>query len=264
MRLFFTLLLGALVAGTSHAQSLDQILSAADAAKANASRFSLDRGAVEGVVERGAKTEDAKRAAEIIRSPEFTQKVDKERARLQQEVFGMKEQPSTYYTDLNAEKRPCLAADERVYLFVSSSMPEATIRTYVKDIARLHDPNIIVIMRGFIGGMDKFQPTMEFITNMQKENRTCTGSDCAMYGVAFEIDPNLYRRFKPAQVPALIYTRGVTVQGEGSEGFDAAGSNVPTNPWWVIYGDSSLSYLFSRVSDASGSAVLADFSEILN
>jgi len=264
MRLFFTLLLGALVAGTSHAQSLDQIRSAADAAKANASRFSLDRGAVEGVVERGAKTEDAKRAAEIIRSPEFTQKVDKERARLQQEVFGMKDQPSTYYTDLNAENRPRLPGDERVYLFVSSSMPEATIRAYVRDIARLNDPNIIIVMRGFIGGMDRFQPTMEFITNMQKKDRSCTGPDCAMYAVPFDIDPNLYRRFKPVQVPALVYAQGVTVQGEGSEGFDAKGSNVPTNPWWVIYGDSALSYLFSRVSAASGSAVLADFNEILN
>lgn len=262
MQMFSFLLLASLMAGTSHAQSLEPIRSAADTAKANASRFSLDRGAVESVVERGAKTEDAKRAAEIIRSPEFAQKVDKERSRLQQEVFGLSE-PATYYTDLNAEKRSHLAVDERVYLFVSSSMPEATIRTYVKDLAKLKDPNIIVVMRGFIGGMDKFQPTMEFITNMLKEDRRCTGPDCAMRGVTFEIDPNLYRRFKPSQVPALVYARGVTVQGEGSEGFDANGSSVPTNPWWVIYGDSSLSYLFSRVSDASGSAVLADFSEIL-
>lgn len=264
MRLFSFFLLAILAASPAHSQPLDQIRSAADAAKANASQFSLDRRAVEAVVEKGLKTEDAKRAGEIIRSPEFKQKVDKERTRLQQEVFGIKEQPRSYYTDLNATKRPRLAADERVYLFVSSSMPETTIRTYVKDIARLNDPNIVVVMRGFIGGMDKFQPTMDFITTMLKENRTCNGPDCAMRGVAFEIDPNLYRRFKPAQVPALVYARGVTVLGEGSEGFDDKGSNIPANPWWVIYGDSALSYLFSRISDASGSAVLADFSEILN
>lgn len=269
MRIFITLLILALfipaVCGAE--QSVEAIRAATEAAKARASQFYLDREAIEAVVSGATKTDDARRAQEIINSTEFKQKIEKEKARVGQEYFGVPSQPAVpYYVDpvAEAERNKRLATDERIYLFVSSSMPAATLRAYVQDIDRLHDPNIVIVLRGFIGGMRQFGPSQEFINNLLKKDPHCNGAACEMHEVAFEIDPNLYRRFKPTQVPALVYAQGVTLAGEGvSEGFDAENSNVPKNPWWVIYGDASISYLLSRVYADAKSPVLDAYSETL-
>ncbi|WP_224962474.1 TrbC family F-type conjugative pilus assembly protein [Geomonas subterranea] len=248
-------------------QTLDAVRSGAAAAKERASQFYLDRGALDAIVSGATKTEEARKAEEIINSPELKQRVEAEKTRLGQEVFKIPGQPAApYYTDAaaEAEKKKHLAADERIYLFVSSSMPEATLRAYVQDIDQLHDPNIIIVLRGFIGGMREFGPSQVFINNLLKKDRTCEGAGCEAHEVTFEIDPNLYRRFKPTQVPAVVYARGVTFAGEGaSEGFDAHNSNVPSNPWWVIYGDASLSYLLGRIAGDANSPVLEGYSESL-
>lgn len=248
-------------------QTLDAARSGVAAAQEKASQFYLDRGALEAIVSGATKTEDARRAEEIINSPEFKQKVESEKARLGQEVFHIPGQPAApYYTDAaaEAEKKRHLAADERIYLFVSSSMPEATLRAYVQDIDQLHDPNIVIVLRGFIGGMREFGPSQTFINNLLKKDRTCEGASCEAHEVAFEIDPNLYRRFKPVQVPAVVYARGVTSAGEGtSEGFDVQNSNIPKNPWWIIYGDASLSYLLGRIAADANSPVLEGYGNTL-
>lgn len=266
MRSLLVLLVVAVVSVPSlWAESLEPARAAVDAVNSNASRFYLDRKTIDAVVAGAPQTEDARKAARVISSPDFQQKVEKERVRVQQEFFrGTKEGNGAYYAAPQSEEKVRLASDERVYLFVSSSMPEATLRRYVEDIARLEDPNIVIVMRGFIGGMDRFQPTMKFIADLLKKDRNCDSGDCPTHQVAFDIDPNLYRRFKPSQVPALVYARGVTLAGPGvSEGVDGKGASVPTNPWWVIYGDASLSYLFSRVAEDADSAVLAGFADDL-
>lgn len=266
MRIVTSLLLILVPVFSWAGQSVEDIQSGIDSAKKNASQFYLDRGAIEAVISGATKTEDARRASVIINSPEFKQKVEDEKTRVGQEVFGIPAQGGSYYTNPAAEAqgKQHLAADERIYLFVSSSMPEKTLRAYVHDIDKLHDPNIVIVLRGFIGGMHLFGPSQQFINNLLKKDPLCSGAGCETHEVMFEIDPNLYRRFKPAQVPALVFARGVTVAGEGtSEGFDAENSNVPKNPWWVIYGDASLSYLFSRVSQEAKSTVLEEYSEFL-
>lgn len=265
MRLFLFLLLVLFHAlpFTAQADFLEPSRTLVDTTKAKASQFYLDRAAIDGVIAGASRNEEARKAMEVVNAPEFQQKVDQERVRLQHEVFGTPAREKTYYANPKAEKQG-LASDERVYLFVSSSMPEATLRAYVRDISKLQDPNITIVLRGFVGGMKQFQPTMQFISNLLKKDRSCEGSDCPTHQVAFEIDPNLYRRFKPSQVPALVYARGVTLDGPGvSEGFDAKKSSVPTNPWWVIYGDASLSYLFARVAEDAASPALANFAENL-
>lgn len=250
------------------AGDLEPIQAAADAAKTSAAQFYSDGAPTPDPVLIGAAQEGAARqAADAVNSPQYQQKLLAEKERLQREVFGIITSPKTpYYSGVPKEGQTThLAADERVYLFVSSSMPEATLRAYVQDIDRLKDPNIILVLRGFVGGMKEFKPTMQFITNLLKKDPRCEGAACVTHQVAFEIDPNLYRRFKPTQVPALVYARGVTVSGPGvTEGLDDKGSPLATNPWWMIYGDASLSYLLSRVSDDADSPVLAAFSAALN
>lgn len=260
--LFFVL--GLMSSHVSYADSLEPVQAALAAAKSNSTQFYSDGVLPDSVRTGAAQSEAARQAVGVINSPQYQQKVAKERDRLQQDVYGIAPKPKPYYEVAKEGQPSRLAADERIYLFVSASIPEATLRAYVQDIDQLRDPNIIIVLRGFIGGMKEFKPTMKFINDLLKKDRGCEGSDCATYQATFEIDPNLYRRFKPTQVPALVYAREVAVSGPGvSEGIDAKQSTTATNPWWMIYGDASLSYLLSRVSDDTGSPVLAAFSDTL-
>jgi len=250
----------------TRAESLESMQSALDSAKTKSSQFYSDGKLPEGVATGAAQAGAARVSADVVNAPQFQKKVLAERERLQKEVYGISPElkPSYYAKAKNVGQTTRLASDERIYIFVSSSMPEATIRAYVQDVDQLHDPNIIFVLRGFVGGMKTFAPTVQFIANMLKKDRTCEGTDCLTYGPAFEIDPNLYRRYKPSQVPAVVFARDVTSRGpDTTEGIDENESFTAKNPWWMIYGDASLSYLFSRVAESANSSVLAAFSDVL-
>ena len=99
---------------------------------------------------------------------------------------------------------------------------------------------------------------------IRKRDLSCSGSNCATFGTPVDIDPNLYRRFKPTSVPALVYARGVNpIDPDVSEG---SPENVPVPPpssWTMIYGDMSLGYLFEQVATAANSSSLAMLARFL-
>lgn len=239
------------------------IQDALEAAKANSAPYYTDIQLIpESVTSGSSQADTARKVMDTVNSKEFQEKVQKERERLQRELFsvGPVEKPGTY-TDarrIGTERVSHLASDERVYLFISSSMPLSTLRNYARDIDRLQDPNICMVMRGFIGSIQDASKTMEFWMRIRLKDLGCNGTGCSTYVTPIEIDPNLYRRFKPDSVPALVYVRGVKpVDPDVSEG---SPENVPTpspSAWTMIYGDASLAYLFERISEATKSTTLA-------
>jgi len=249
-------------AGAAHA---DALMDAVGAAKQR-SQFYSDSDLPASVISGAAQAAAARDTMNVVNSPEFQERVQKERGRLQQEVFGAPAgMQKNYYADANGSGQgaaPHLQPDERVYLFVSSSMPEATLRAYVRDIGALRDKNISIVMRGFIGGVQNGLPTVKFMTDLLKQDPQCTGSNCALNEANFEIDPNLYRRFKPERVPALVYVKGVhSVDPDASEGID--GNVPPSSSFWMIYGDASFGYLLSRVADDAQSPSLEAMANII-
>jgi hypothetical protein len=104
-------------------------------------------------------TELAGKVDAYYRAPEFQGKLQKESQRIRSELFG--DASARFYPDTTAAPptRGKLGSDERIYLFISSSLPLQTVRNYAASVARLGDPNIIMVMRGFIEGMTKIQPT---------------------------------------------------------------------------------------------------------
>jgi len=255
-----------MLACAAYPAGADTITDTVAAAKANSKQAYSGYTVPDSVLKGTAQSSAARATANVVNSPEFQDQVSKEQERLKSEVFkdvaGIN-QP--YYSESGTSDRtPHLATDERIYLFVSSSMPAATVRAYVQDIAKLRDPRITVVLRGFVGGIQTFQPTRQFIMSFLKKDPRCEEFDCPTLEVAFEVDPNLYRRFRPEKVPAVVYVRGVRpMDPDVSEGIEG---NVPTSndsKWWMIYGDSSLSYLLGRISQDSGSSSLASISKIL-
>lgn len=200
----------------------------------------------------------ARKTFEVYESSAFQRKVMLENERLKKEVFGGFK---SYYKDMGSrtgrktlgEKLERLLPNERIYLFISSSVSKATLRTYIEQITELKDPNIVVVMRGFIGGMKYMGPTLNFIGDLLEKDPAC-GLSCGLYGVNLEVDPLLFRRYGIVQVPAVVYVPDIEVLGPGSEGL---GRNARVSRSYAFYGDAALSYSLKRINEEAKSASLA-------
>lgn len=93
----------------------------------------------------------------------------------------------------------------RVLVFISSSMPDHLLRTYLEQADG--QPQIQFVMRGFIGGIDKIMPTVEFIARLQLKDPDCNPftSDCDMWVNDIGVDPELFTHFNIEQVPTMVY-----------------------------------------------------------
>jgi len=155
--------------------------------------------------------------------PEQQLRLYKETARIKEEVFKL---PEPIQGDTKESKNG--KKNGTSYLFISSSMPITTLRNYVHDISELNDPDISIVMRGFIGGMKKAGQTQQFMADIIKKEKNCI-TNCKAFSVNTIIDPILFTKFKINNVPALVHVEG--------EQFN------------VIYGDASFEYLSSKASE---------------
>lgn len=150
-----------------------------------------------------------------------------------------------------------LSSSERLYVFISSSIPKATLRRYLADLDGVDDPNIAVVMRGFVGGMAKVGPTLEFMKEVLFKDENCdpAAGPCELFKTGVQIDPKLFRRYSVERVPAIVYATSVTTNHpQMSEGIIKA-ANV--RGAYAVYGDASLEYLLRRIQKESGSKSLA-------
>jgi type-F conjugative transfer system pilin assembly protein TrbC len=144
-----------------------------------------------------------------------------------------------------ASKPGRLSQSERVYIFVSSSMPMAALRRYASDLDRLADPNIVMVLRGFVGGMKRFKPTGDFIGQVLRKDEACDPGkqQCEAYQAGIQIDPMLFRKYGIKQVPAVVYVPQVQVADLG----DGAGGQADGGDYCVVYGDASLGYVLGVI-----------------
>ena len=189
---------------------------------------------------------EAGKLLEYYQSEAFRRKYEAQIERLKGTVF--KDTLDSYYGDSNgAEKGSAkggiLPADERIYLFVSSSVPIETLRNYARDLDRLGDPNVFMVMRGFVDGMKRMKPTLDFVKGIIAADASCDvmTQGCKAYRVNIKIDPLLFRKYGITRVPAAVYAADVRITdlslSEGMEG------NVKTGNHYALYGDASLAHV---------------------
>lgn len=118
--------------------------------------------------------------------------------------------------DVDNEDNKKTLSGHRLYLFVSSSMPKDKMRTYARQLQKY--PNSKMIMRGFIGGSKKMQPTMAYIKSVITKDVACSGIQCKTVKTKFDIDPVLFQRYNISKVPALIYVDELSGASYCSEG----------------------------------------------
>ncbi len=213
--------------------------------------------------------EAAKESIEATKTEEYRAKVDQTK----KEVLGaLQDAYGEFYADAaggNKEVRSkevvgALSDDERMYFFVSSSMPVDSLRAYMSDLAKLPNSRVSVVFRGFIGGAKTVKPTIGFIGRLLSVDPECVPEkeQCRTLGVNVIIDPLLFRRYKVNSVPLLVYAKGVeSTDAERSDG-DSGIASVKS--WTGIAGDASLAYLVERLREASGAKSLGRFAEVLS
>jgi len=188
----------------------------------------------------------ARESADLANSKEFQDKLNAEYERLRNGIFsGSMAQIPDYYADLDGKGKKTppgrLPANERIYVFISSSVPMETLRNYAIAIDRLNDPNIVMVMRGMVNTMSRMADTGRFVMQIVKKVASCdpVETKCATYTAPVDIDPLLFRRYGIDRVPAVVYAKDVTVRDEGSEGLD---ENLAVGNSFTLLGDVSLEH----------------------
>lgn len=139
-----------------------------------------------------------------------------------------------------ASAREFLRKDERIFIFVSSSIPKTTLRNYARSIDKLREPNIQMVLRGCIGGCSKLMPTALFVQEIIAPSKD------EELAVEFIIDPMLYRHYKIQKVPAIVYASGVSVVDlDASEGMPENLKGTPNA--YAVYGDVSLDFALEKI-----------------
>lgn len=141
-------------------------------------------------------------------------------------------------------------AEDRLVIFVSSSMPLTTLRNYAKDLDEI---NGLMVMRGMIGGMKTMGPTLSHIAKVLRIDPNCTGGNCAMRTTNFVIDPVLFRENGISQVPAAVFVEDMPLEPY-CERFEE--DSVPPKARYVVYGDVSAKHMAGELFRMSKSKPL--------
>ncbi len=133
-----------------------------------------------------------------------------------------------------------LEPSQRIFVFISSSIPKETLRQYVSDASLLKDPNLSLVMNGFIKGAKEIKPTLNFIASLTIKDSHCNPlkEACASYDPEIVIDPLMFRRYSIKQVPAIVF----------DEDFQEDKKLEKSKTYQVIYGDASLAYLLGMIN----------------
>lgn len=153
-----------------------------------------------------------------------------------------------------------LSKYERLYIFISSSMPMSLLERYSKDIDALGlGGSAIFIIRGCVptgglAGCGDFKKTLDFVRSFVMK-----GSDEGRQNSLW-IDPILFKKYAITEVPAFVYAKNVTpLDDMGSEGDYSRLQGEPT--WWKSIGDWSFDYHLKELYEKSGEGKMKKLAE---
>lgn len=128
-------------------------------------------------------------------------------------------------------------------LFVSSSMPIATLRTYA---GQLEKAGGVMAFRGMPGGLTRVGPMAKLSAEILRLDPRCEGPSCAMRDVQLIVDPLVFRQHGVNVVPALAM-----IPGDPTQPYCERDEDSPQAPH-VIYGDAALSGLLDEYARLGG------------
>jgi len=193
--------------------------------------------------------EDGMKAAEktskLFHSPAFQERIQCEQQRLEKEVFADYTKPwkrKVRQTAIEQKGRGGnLAANEKVYLFISSSIPDETVHAYIVNLDKVADPNVSLVMRGPVGGITKVRVKkgQSYFSRIMKKELDCprTQTPCERYQVPILLKSSLFTKYGITRVPAVAYEHDDNI--------------------FLIQGDAGLDYLLEKINREAKSTGLA-------
>ena len=180
--------------------------------------------------------EAAQQTAKEYNSPEFQQKLRCQIERIQQS--GPQQEQA-----MKTQGNSTLTAQESVYLFLSSSVPETVVNRYLIDIGRTGEQRIVPVLFGLPEGMEGKRINADYFSRVMQADPGCRDtpeSSCQRLAVPLKVNPELFTRYNISEVPALVYDNG--------------------QDSWSIHGEVELAYLLEKVGKAANSPALAGIS----
>lgn len=134
-------------------------------------------------------------------------------------------------------------------LFVSSSMPVSTLRTYAGQLEKARG---VIAFRGMPGGLTKVVPMAKLSAEILRLDPGCEGPACAMRNVQLIVDPIIFRQHGIARVPALAMIPGDPTQPYCERDDDSPRSSH------IVQGDAALSGLLEEYGRLGGKEEVRD------
>jgi len=134
-------------------------------------------------------------------------------------------------------------------LFVSSSMPVTTLRTYANQLERVGG---VLAFRGMPGGMTRVEPMAKLSAEILRREPGCNGPSCAMRNVQVIVDPLVFRQHAITRVPALAM-----IPGDPTQAYCEREEGSPRSPH-LVYGDAALSGLLDEFARLGGKEEVRD------
>ncbi len=197
---------------------------------------------------------NAKETVKVFSSKEYQKRLHEQINTLKSQLYpDPKSSNPTPISRKENHQNAFLMPDERIYLFVSSSMPISTLKTYAADLDKLKDPNIIMVMRGFVGGVQHMKPTLEFIDSVLTKDPNCDSlrKKCDAYHIGINIDPLLFSRYDIRSVPAIMYARGISLTDPETNQDSKADTTLDA---YMVSGDVSFEYALDVIEKKSKSS----------
>jgi type-F conjugative transfer system pilin assembly protein TrbC len=134
-------------------------------------------------------------------------------------------------------------------LFVSSSMPVTTLRTYA---GQLEQVGGVLAFRGMPGGMKRVAPMAKLSAEILRIDADCDGPACTMRNVQVIVDPLLFRQHGVNAVPAF----GL-IPGDPTRPYcEREGASLTASH--IVYGDAALSGLLAEYARLGGKEEVRD------
>ncbi len=180
--------------------------------------------------------EAARQSVKKLNEPAFREQLRCQMERIQN-GNSKQEQPSA------TQGKGALAAQETVYLFLSSSMSEAMMNRFLIDVSRTGEQRIVPVLFGLPQGLAGKRLNADYFSRVLQADPECRDTPdtpCQRLAVPLKVNPELFTRYTIIEVPALVYTNG--------------------QDSWSIQGETELAYMLEKIGKAANSPALAGIS----
>ena len=181
--------------------------------------------------------ETAARLIDQVNAPAF-----QEQLRCQQAtILASRQEGAAKEASVGPDAPPMVTGN--LYLFLSSALPEASMRSLLAAVAHAGGQQIIPVLQGLPRELpDKAGNSRYFsrVLRQQPECRNSGANRCPWLPVTIQVNPARFSQYAITQVPALVYDNGQ----------DA----------WVIQGEAELAFLLEKLAQAANSPALTNLS----